>query len=179
MVNEITYLTLDVVEGEHAVGVSALSLDRGGTLAGSGRAESGAHDADWSSESSCRRSRDAVPVPGIHRTVRRLSPCFLRVFRTWLAPSPKRMNTHSHVTFSRFSSLPFRLLCRDLHDTRCATHTSPPMVSLHRGRYRAVSSRYTARSRTTLRVRPARQLALARHARNDHWHSRTRTDALP
>lgn len=181
-INLITYFTLDVVEGEHAVGVSALSLDCSATLAGSGRAEPGTHDPDRPAEASCRRSRDAVPVPGIHRIVRRVSPCFFLNFclPNFARSSSKRIFTrHTYLyfpflSFSRFF-LFFRLLLRDTyslsvtrhtllflyilyfsplplalfltvffsslrftspryrHDTRGATYTSPPMISLHRG----------------------------------------------
>lgn len=62
----ITHFALDVVEGEHAVGVSALSLNGSTTLARAGRAESGTHNTNWSSEAGRRRRRDTVPVPRIH-----------------------------------------------------------------------------------------------------------------
>lgn len=92
---------------------------------------------------------------------------------TWRAASSKRIlltPDHRHVPVSSLS-LDFFFLFpvtspRYGHDTRGATYTSPPMIiSLHRGP-RAVSSRYTPRSRsrttTTLR-RPS----IARR-RTDH-----------
>lgn len=66
---KIAYLALDVVEGEHAVRVSALSLDRGRTLARPGRTESGTNYADRPAEASRGSGRDAVPVPGIHELI--------------------------------------------------------------------------------------------------------------
>lgn len=88
---------------------------------------------------------------------------------TWRAASSKRISLtpgHRHVPVSSlslgflfFSLFPV-ISPRYGHDTRGATYTSPPMISLHRGP-RAVSSRYTPRSRsrtttTTLRVRRSR-----------------------
>lgn len=61
-----THFALDVVEGEHAVGVAAFSLDSRSTLARAGRAESGTHDTNWSSEAGRRSRRDAVSIPWIH-----------------------------------------------------------------------------------------------------------------
>lgn len=74
---------------------------------------------------------------------------------TWRVASSKADISHSRspsrsciLSLSRFLFSLFPVTSpRYGHDTRGATYTSPPMISLHRGP-RAVSSRYTPRSRS-------------------------------
>lgn len=107
---------------------------------------------------------------------RKLSPCLSRTSPSAEFQARSLPITRHDSIFPRF---PFTFP-RYGHDTRHATYTSPPMISLHRGP--RVMSRYTPRSRTTVtfRVRPAREnFPKSRHvgrARNDHWHSRTCTN---
>lgn len=107
----IAYLALDVVEGEHAVGISTLSLDCGGTLARPGRTESGTHNADRSAKASCRSSRDAVPIPGIHELILQNAHYFPVSLLTKLCLVPKFPSgfTFGHVTFFFFFFL--RVAC--------------------------------------------------------------------
>ena len=60
------HLALYIVECEHAVGISALRFDGGGTLSGCRRAESRSNDAYRSAETRRSCSGDALPIPRIH-----------------------------------------------------------------------------------------------------------------
>lgn len=111
-----TYFALDVVEGEHAVGVSALSLDRGGTLAWSSRAKSGTYDAHGSSETGCCRRSDAVPIPRIHGRSSGILQRKLHYFpkvssvpreRVSLLQNGFLAHSNSHVTFLLLSFATF------------------------------------------------------------------------
>lgn len=131
-------------------------------------------------ERAVRRASHRVPLPNLLSS------------ETWLVPSEFQANIHSrHVPiFPRFSLSLSLFLGPSLlptfprygHDTRRATYTSPPMVSLHRGaRDIAAVHAALAHNRAPLRVRPVpRELSAGRgnvdRARNtNHWHSRTRS----
>lgn len=67
-----TYLTLDIVEGQHAIRISGLGFDSGAALSWAGGAEPGTNDSDGSSEAGCRRCGNAVPIPRIHFSLEHL-----------------------------------------------------------------------------------------------------------
>lgn len=62
----LTHLALNVIEGQHTVGISALSLYCCCTLSRCGWTETWAHNTNRTPKSCCCCRRHTLPIPGIH-----------------------------------------------------------------------------------------------------------------